>query len=81
MSDPSGLPAVVMHETKSARFFGDEQLTAWQPDEPTDLPLPLAADLLGEINASLVATNAQMANEIAVLKSAIATQNEESSKS
>jgi hypothetical protein len=70
-----------MHETKSARFFGDEQLTAWQPDEPTDLPLPLAADLLGEINASLVATNAQMANEIAVLKSAIATQNEESSKS
>jgi hypothetical protein len=73
MSDHDGLPAVVMHETKSARFFGGEQLTAWQPDAPTDLPLPLAVDLLGEINAALVATNAQMANEIAALKSAIAT--------
>lgn len=83
MSDPDGSPAVVMHETKSARFFGDEQLTPWQPDAPTDLPLPLAADLLGDINAALVATNSQMANEIAAkaaeiaaLQSVIAAQSE-----
>lgn len=55
MSDPDGKPAVVMHETKSARFFGDEQLTPWQPDEPSDLPLPLSSELLGEINAAAVA--------------------------
>ena len=81
MSDPEGSPAVLMHETKSARFFGDEQLTPWQPDAPTDLPLPLAVDLLGEINAALVATNAQMANEIAALRSVIASQNETPSES
>lgn len=54
LSDPTGQAAVAMHETKSATFFGEEQLTPWAPDSPTDLPLPLSEEILGEINAVLI---------------------------
>lgn len=76
-SDQTGNAAVAMHETKSATFFGDEQVTPWMPDEPTDLPLPLSQDILGEINASLIESIAAMktvhAEEIAKLNEKDAT--------
>ena len=69
LSDVKGSPTFVQHETKSALFLGDEQLTTWKPDAPTDIPLPLATDLLGAVNAALLARITELEAEIVALKS------------
>ena len=67
LSDVKGSPTFVQHETKSALFLGDEQLTTWKPDAPTDIPLPLATDLLGAVNAALLARITELEAAVAAL--------------